>query len=192
MAKSIRSAIKGIDKAVQVGTARALNRALDNVRTKLAKDLRQDTGLKSERIKRRLLTRKASPEKLRSAINVAIKVGIALREFDPKEKIVRRNKRAYNGITVKIGRAPRQLVPGAFPLVGKTGEAVLIRKLSYTKAGYTRPDAPKYPLAQPRYDIGPAAKGRARFAMKDFQEAFDKRVSHEIQFALKKRFSGGD
>jgi hypothetical protein len=191
-----QKAFKGIDSAIKQGTARALNRALSSTKTKVVRQLRQDTGLPTEVITARTRFKKATLKDLRVILAIAVKFGIALSKFKPSEKkvkVVQKNGRkvTHYGVTAKIGQLPRQLVAGAFMLSGKTGEAVLGRKQAYSDGIYSDPNAPKYPTASLKSDVfTESAKAQQVPAKEYLQQAFDNNAEHEIEYAVQSKFKG--
>jgi hypothetical protein len=190
-----RKAFKGVDAAIKQGTARALNRALSSTKTKMVRTLREQTGLKTDVITARTRSLSATSSKLSVIFAIATKFGIALSKFAPSLKKVRvkqRNGRTvlHYGVSAKIGQQARQLIPGAFFLVGKTGEAVLGRKSAYDKDGsYSNPTAPKYKTAQLRTRIfSEVAEQHQAEAQQYLADTFDKNVAHEIEYAIQKKF----
>src|SRR5688572_16620255 len=111
---SFKSALKDIDKAVQRGASRALNKAIAQTKTQVVRQLREDTGLKTEDVKARVRTIKSKPGILGVVLGIATKFGIGLRKFSPKQKAVKTHLGKRYGVTAKVGQASRQLVPNAF------------------------------------------------------------------------------
>ncbi len=193
--KSIASQLRGLDAAVKTGSIRALNKALATAKSKAIRELRDDTGLKTEVVKRRVRDFKADSKKMKVSVNIAVKVGVSLRHFNPKAKKVRvKHKgqgkaRVHQGVTVKIGVQSRELAPGAFFLDNKAGQIVVGRKGAYEKGVYSNPTAPRLPLAQLRSNVFlDASKQRQDGVRRELQDRFDKVVSHEVEFAVAQRF----
>lgn len=185
-----RSKLKGLDGAIRTGAIRALNKSLTSAKSKLVKDLRTDTGLKTEDIKARVMALKASNKKLTVSLNMAVKIGVPLRRFDPRPKKVKAGKRTYEGVTVKIGQLGRQLAPGAF-FMGRNSSFVIGRKLSYTNGVYLNKAAPRKPTVQLRSSVFVDSAQRRRDEAKRYLIArFEAISQHEIEFSLKQRLSG--
>lgn len=207
MAKSVDKLIgkvaRDIKSAVNTGSYRAINRAVDSTKSKLAKELREDTGLPAAKIKKRLLGVKANSKKLVGAVAIATKVGIPIKDLKAKEvkvkvpglarkgKTGRPKSRTYYGVSAKIGKQPRQLVPGAFFLKGKTGEAVIGRKQAFNAKGeYINRKAPKYKTTTLRATlVMDSAVARRADAEKHMRDTFEKNIDHEIDFALSKKIT---
>lgn len=195
---SIKSQLKGIDKAIIQGSVRALNRALSSAKTQLVRNLKEDTGLKTDKVNSRVFPIKANNNKLLASLNVAVKFGVPLRQFSPKQKTVRvkhstgGRARAHYGVTVKLGKQNRQLVPGAFLLDNKAGLIVVGRKGAFRGPNYDYVNrrAARKPLVQLRTTIfQDSAHARKAEATKYMQQVFDKNINHEIEFAISKKFS---
>ncbi len=123
---SIQKAMKGVDNAILLGTKRAMNRSASSTRTFINKSIRQETGLKSEYVTRRLLLNRTQtgnnkPYSFRANVAIAMKAILPLRLFSPKPKRVRTPKGDRAGVTVKIGKQGRSVVTGAFLMTLKNG-----------------------------------------------------------------------
>jgi hypothetical protein len=184
--QEFKKAFRGIDAAIKQGTARALNRALSSTKTRAVRQLREETGLKTDVIAERMRARKATQKRLDAIIAIATKVGVALSRFSPKAKNVRvvpkggLTKRTYEGVTVKIGKQPRQLAPGAFFLKGKRTDGVVIQRKGLSK----------YPTFLPRVPIyGEVAAAHREENARHMRDTFEKNVAHEIDYAIQRKFS---
>lgn len=187
----IASSLKSLNSAVKTGSIRALNKAVSSAKSRLAKAMRQDTGLTSKVIGKRLLARKANVKKLNASLNIAVKYGVPLKDLKAKEKRVRvkhrggRKAQVHTGVTIKIGSNARTLAPGVFPLVGKTGEAMLGRKQAFSKGTYIHSSGPKYKTFTPKLPVVlDSAIARKTEIEKHMQDTFDKNVHHEIEYAV--------
>jgi hypothetical protein len=176
-----KKAFLGVNSAIKQGTARALNRALSSTKTKVTRALREETGLKTEYIQRRLRARKAKAAVLDIILGIAIKFDVALSRFSPKEKKVRvrpkggKRTRVYQGATVKVGKGSRELVPGGFMLPN-------------TEVVMQRQGEARYPTKQPKTGIfRDVAKGEERDAKAHMVDTFESIVAHEIEYAVGKQ-----
>jgi hypothetical protein len=184
--QEFKKAFRGIDAAIKQGTARALNRALSSTKTKVVRQLREETGLKTDIITERMRARKANQSRLDAIIAIATKVGVALGRFNARPKTVRvaprgaPKKRSYEGVSVKIGKQPRQLAPGAFFLKGKRTDGVVIQRKGLSK----------YPTFLPRVPIyGEVAAAHREENARHMRDTFEKNVAHEIDYAIQRKFS---
>ncbi len=105
---------RDLRKTLKAAQEKALKEALAETKKKVMSDLRSDTGLTNKALEKRVLVVKPKKGFSTGSINIAIKFGVALSEFKPIAKMVRGAKRAYEGVTVKLGSVGRNLVPGAF------------------------------------------------------------------------------
>jgi len=191
MANEFKNALKGVDKAIKVGTQRALNRALSQSKTKMVRSLREDTGLKTDVVKSRTRAKKARGNSLDVILRIAIQFAISLSKFGPKAKKVRAQykdgtKRARTGATAKIGRAPRQLVPGAFIL--KRGDGVAVgRADAYNAQGEYVDSTTQGKLVNLKTKaFTESAKANEAPVTKLMMDTFNRIVGHEIDFAIQK------
>lgn len=187
MNDSLGKATRKIGQAVATGMIRGLNKAIDKTKTRVIRQLREETGLSSEQVYRRVLPIKAKKGKPNGSINIATKFDISLAYFKPKEKVVklpskrtsrgkgRPKNRTFYGTTVKIGNNPRQLVPGGFLRTVKSGkELVLARK------GQAR-----YPTVALKTDIFRKVAQKHQVENSEFlKKTVDELTPHEIEFAL--------
>lgn len=190
-----KKAFKGIDSAIKQGTARALNRALSSSKTKMVRALRQDTGLKTEIISSRIRTKKAKSDSLAVIMGIAIKIGVAISKFGPSIKKVKAlysdgSKRSRKGVTAKIGKQSRQLVPGAFVLDNKSGMVVVGRKAAFNEQGEYVDSKTQSKLTTLRTKIfTEAAQANETDIKKNLTDVFNDIVSHEIDYAVGAKFS---
>ncbi len=192
--QSIQRQLRGMDKAVRTGTVRALNKALASTKSKVIKELRSETGLKTEVIKTRVMGLKANADKMTVSVNIATKVGVALRHFSPSQKKVRVKHRTggkarlHYGVSIRLGTQGRVLAPGAF-FIGKNG-IVVGRKAAYTSGSYTTNITPRKPLIQLRTNVFlDSARGMKDTNSKYLGDRFNTVVTHEINYAVSQRFS---
>lgn len=187
---SIKSQLKGLDKAVQTGVTRALNKSLATGRTQLVRSLRESTGLKTEDINKRILSKQAKADKFKVSLYIAIKRGIPLRKFSPIIKAIRVGSKKFYGITAKIGRAGRALIEGAFALDNSYGIVVVGRKKAFTNGVYSRGSTARKPLFELKSNIFiEEAKHATPDAQKKIEDNFDKIVSSEIEYAVQSKFN---
>jgi hypothetical protein len=182
---TFKKALKDIDKAVQRGASRALNKAIKQTKTQVVRTLRSETSLKTEDINIRVRTVKSKPTILGVVLGIATKFGIPLRKFNPKEKKIKTSAGIRQGVTAKIGNAGRALVPGAFIMNVRGHELVAGRKQAYTKGSYINPTAPRLPTVQLKTDIFiDTAKANQSNWSKYLRDTFNRIVNHEIDFSL--------
>lgn len=187
MSQEFKKAFRGIDSAIKQGTARALNRALSSAKTKMVRALREETGLTNKVVNRRVLETKANQAKLRARLGIAIKVGIPLSEFSPKLKTSRvvhkGNRRAtkHYGVSVKIGKQGRQLVPGGFLVSGRnSGKSLVLAR---------KGKAPRPTVVLRTMLFTETAKAARAEAQRHMANTFNKDVSGYIDYEIKKRFT---
>lgn len=190
----ISKVAKQIAKATITGSKRALNKAASKATTQMIRSLRTDTGLPTDRLKARVRAYKATDVKLMSSVNVATKRGVNLSDeaFKPKEVKLRvqpkngkRSKRGkvkartYFGVSVKIGKDPRGLVPGGFlRSVSSKKDLVLKRK-----------GERKYPTEALKSDVvNRKAEARAKEIQDLLFKSFTERLDAEIAYALESKF----
>jgi Prophage minor tail protein Z (GPZ) len=201
---SIGKVARSINGAVKSGSLKAVNKAITATRNKIYKDLRIDTGLSKASLDKRVLTLKANAKKLNASVNIAVKFGVQIAEFKPKEKAVKRDgikvegrkgrpkKRTYYGVTAKIGNQPRQLVPGGFLRTVKNGkELVLARKATISSDGsYTPAKTAPYPTVSLKTDIlQVSAEARQQENMSYLRNVYDDNVKIEIEKQLEIRLN---
>ena len=130
---TLTKAIKGLDKAIAKGTAKAMNNALVITQKNLIKKLSDETGLKRADVDSRVAIAKATVSNLFVAIAVATQYLIGLRKFSPLLKTVkvipknRSKSQPYTGVTVNMGDG-RSQVAGGFALDTPFGLVVVGRK----------------------------------------------------------------
>jgi hypothetical protein len=174
-------ALRGVDKAIKQGVNRALNRALKSSRTKLVKEIKSGTSLKTDDVNARIRQLGANKDKQDIALLIATKIGVPIRKFSPREKRVRTSTGNKKAVTAKIG-ANRQLVPGGFMVpVSGSNEIVAIRKNQ--SDSYSETTQPRTKIFT---EVSESVKGDVH---KHMHETFIKNVNHEIEFALKRKFS---
>jgi hypothetical protein len=189
-----RKAFRGIDTAIKSGTSRALNRALTSAKTKLVRALREETGLNTEVISTRTMSLKSQTNRLGVSLNIATKFGVPLSKFSPTLKRVQAqykdgSVRARTGVTAKIGKGARQLVPGAFALDNKRGLVIVGRKAAYDSSGRYVDSRVQGKLTALKSNVfSESAKRNQPDVKKHLSDTFDKIVAHEINFAIQKKF----
>jgi hypothetical protein len=191
LANEFKKAFKGIDGAIKQGSARALNRALSATKTKMVRALREDTGLKTEVIKTRTWGKKAKVDYLDITLGIAIKFAIALSKFSPAAKRVKSITRGLRqGVTAKVGKGGRQLVPGAFTLDNSKGLAVVGRKAAYSATGEYVNSSTQSTLKSIKTEVfTDSAKANEADAKAYMRDTFEKIVAHEIDYAIQSKFS---
>lgn len=188
-----KKALNGVDSAIKQGTARALNRALSSTKTKVVRQLRQDTGLKKDVVSTRTRFRKAKIDSLDVVIGIATKFGIPLRQFAAKAKNVRSAMGRRIGATTKIGRQNRQLVPGGFLMnVGATtivaGRTKAFSGLGSGEGTYTDSKAARAPTTQLKTRaFSESAKDLQGPSEKHLKDTFERIVAHEIEYSVSRK-----
>lgn len=181
---------KGVNRGILTGTKRALSRASMSTRTFIRKELRKSVGVEAKRINNRVLVNK--PEKgllgrhsLKTSVAVATKRFMPMRYFKPKQRVVKtsmvgvKKKVKRYGVTVKIGRGRREIVPGAFIMDMPKGMIVAKRK---GKAAYPTRELFTKVLQESVADRG------SEFT-KNLQQNFEKKVQAEIDFAVQRELN---
>jgi hypothetical protein len=193
LAKTFKGALKGVDKALKNAQSRALNRALSQAQTKLSKQLREETGLKTDTVKSRIRAKKSKVNSLSVVIGIATKFGIAVNKFsNSTRRVLARykdgSKRARTGVSARIGKTPRSILPGAFQLNGK-GNAIVGRKLAYDSDGKYINSTIQGKLTTIRTKIFSDVAKQSQASITTFlRKTFLDRINHEIEFALKNKF----
>lgn len=164
---------------------RALNKASAKTQTQFRKLLQADTGLKAKDINARLFTRKAHAESLKTKVSFGTKVGIPLRLFKAKEKIVtigrgKRRKR-FKGVTVAIpAEGGRTLVPGGFFINRKNGKQLA------TSLVVARKTAARKPLEERVYNTHPIARKHRDSLTAFMKEDFNRQFKAQIKLQLER------
>lgn len=125
--------MKGVDNAVALGCKRALNRSIQSTKTYISKSLRSELSLPSDVVRKRLIANKVAkgvkdPYAFRANVAIAMKRLFPMRFFKPKQKQVRTGRGKRIGVTTKIGKAARTLVPNAFLITLKNGTPVVAQR----------------------------------------------------------------
>jgi len=191
-----RKALRGVDSAIKQGTARALNRASSSARTKIARVMREETGLKTEHVKARMRGSRAKVDSLGVVIGLAVKFGVAINRLGAKTKRVLARypdgtKRARTGVTVKVGRQARELAPGAFAIERPGGVAVVGRQSQFSGdlAKTYRQSPIQGSLVKLKSDVfREQAEANQKSFTTHLHETFNRIVGHEIEFAVAKKF----
>lgn len=196
--KSIASAFKSIDKAIKSSTRSALNKALSETAKKVKSDLRKEVGLPKERVDKRVALIKASAKKPTGAVSIGTKFDVNLGDFKPQIKAVKTvptnasRARKYLGVSVKIGKQPRQLVPGAFVRQVRSGKEVVIghRDTLDAKGKYNRGPtrrSSKWSITPKSDIIRKAAQGMQRSASQYLTKLLDSIFSEHLAETLRKK-----
>ena len=137
--KSLGDASRKIAKAIKAAQVKALNKALTETKQKVLSDLRNDTALTNKALDKRVLVLRPKKGVGLGSINIAVKFGVKLSEFRPLEKMVKGATRAYRGVTIKIGEAGRNLVPGGFLATVKSGKELVLKRIGASRLPTTAP-----------------------------------------------------
>lgn len=179
---SISDAFKNVNNAIKLAQKRALTKSATSTRVLIRKDIRAVTGLKSDYINRRIkLNRPASGTKnkysFRAGVGIATKAMIPMRLFKPKTKKVRTKAGPRKGVTVKIGKGSRNLIPNAFIMSLKGTDIVAARKGKERK-----------PTKQLFSTVWvESIMGQIKTYKKYIVDRYKTIVKHEMKYALSKR-----
>lgn len=180
-----KKAFKGIDSAIQQGTARALNRALSSTKAQISKTIRNEVGLTNKQIAARIREIKAGSKSLAVKLAIATKVGISLTEFKPQVKAVNvvhagnRKATKHYGVTVKLGTAGRLLVPGGFLATVKSGKQLVL----------SRKGKGRYPTVALRTTLFSDVVTREQTATQKYLlDTFNELVGDYIEYEIGKSF----
>lgn len=205
MSKSLGKVARAINKSILTGSKRALSKALTKTKSKLKSDLKSDTGLSAKTLDKRINAIKPKGKILEGSVNVATKFSVQLSEFKPKEKKVKvagKNKsgqkgrpkgKTFYGVTVKIGKEPRDIVPGGFLRTVSSGKELIFTRKD--KSEYSLKEkvtsffkgSGKYPIRTMKTDILlDSAKKRQSEAREFLKSEFDKANKAEIDTELDK------
>jgi hypothetical protein len=182
---SITKAMKGVDNAVKLGTQRAINRSITSTRSLVNKTIRQETGLKSEYVSRRLILNKTqkgltSPYSFRANVSIATRTALALRLFNPKPKRVRSNRGYRLGVTVKVGKQARALQPKSFMFTLRNGVNIVAERKGSNRS----------PIKQSFTFIWQDTVERNYPMFNRFlQSEFDRIVGREIDYAVQQQIN---
>jgi len=132
-----------IQRAIRTSQLNALKRAIRLTRSKVSKDLRKDTKLNSKALNKRMRVLMPKAGRTLGEISIATTFGVALRYFKPLVKMVKGAKRMFEGVSINIGEAGRNLVPGAWLATVKNGQQLVLK----------RKGKARYPTEEPRSDI---------------------------------------
>jgi hypothetical protein len=167
--------ISNTSSSITNATFRAMNKTSSKLNTRFKKTISSETGLSSKLLSKRFRIRKATKTSFRAGVGFGTKYGIALNNFKPKIKILKKGKRKYKGVTVKIGKAAREIVPGAFLNTVKSGKSLVLARTS----------ARRYPIKSVKYE-GVYAIAKANqpslkeYAQTEYKILFDKQLKFEL------------
>lgn len=173
--KNLSAWVSEVEKRNRKAGYRAMNKSVAKTRTEFRKRMQKEIGLKAKDINSRFYTRKASSKSLVAYVSLGTKVGIPLRLFKPKEKIVKigrgKNARRYVGVTVKIpSEGGRFVVPKGFMIKTSRGKALSTPLVAMRKT------AARKPLVEVRYDVKKTADQHqaslVKFMKSDFKTQF--------------------
>ena len=202
--KTFKAAAQKVKKASEKAKIRALNRALSSGSAQMRKALRQETGLTNRQLKKRIFEKKARTST--AVLSIATKVGIHLGEFKPKVKkvrvpgvVIRGSKpkpRTYYGVTVKIGKQSRELVPGGWLWTSNRSlkDMVLARKKAFDYATgryiprHASATSDRRPTTALKSDIVyKVAKANAPAVEKHMRESLEKNLAHELKYYMSRK-----
>ena len=182
---SIEKAMKGVDNAIKLGTKRALNRSAASTRTLIRQTMRKETGLKSEYVNKRLLlnrtqTGNTKPYSFRANVAIAMRAILPQRLFNPRVKRIKTIRGNRYGVTTKVGKQGRTLIPGAFLMQLRNGVEIVAERKGNRRT----------PTKQSMTGIWQEIVA-SRYGMftKFANDTFNQIVGREIDYALSKRES---
>lgn len=175
--RSNRSA--AVAAAIGPAVARALNRAIDTVRTQTTRALAAETGLKQAIIRDRLPVQGARPDRLEAVLRVTGK-RVPIVAFGARQ--------TRQGVTYRL-TGGRGLIPGAFLATMSSGHAGVFarRPISRSRAGNPRSSpglpiveqyGPSLPLVVTKQHILEAGQAIG-------EAAFTKNLTHELGRAVR-------
>ena len=181
--KSIGQAMKGVDNAIALGCKRAMNRSISSTKTYISKSLRNELSLPNAIVSKRLKLNKVAkgikdPYAFRANVAIAMKRLFPMRFFKPKSKKVKTSRGIRIGVTTKIGKAARTLVPKAFMIMLKNGVPVVAQR----KGKERTPTREVYTEAWQR-TVTDKLKEYKSFLQNNFKRI----VGQQIDFALSKK-----
>lgn len=172
--KKLQGFIDNISKTNKNATYRAINKALSKTKTKFRRDISKDTGLKSKQLSKRFFQKKASAKSLSALIGIGTKFEVSLAEFSPRIKTVKKGKRKYQGVTVKIG-----------------GERTLVEKgFLYTKKKsliFARTSEKRLPIKVQRYSLLKTAQSHQAKTKEFFRQEFLNYYKTQLKYEIKKQ-----
>lgn len=173
--KTLNNWISDVNQVRVKATYRAMNKAAAKTKTQFQRSLAKETGLKSSKLSSRFLTKKATKNRLNALVSLGTKHAIPLSEFSPKSKVVRKNKRKYTGVTVKIpSEGGRSLVPGAFMMTVRSGKVLVVARK--TKA--------RTPTEVLKHSILKTGLEEQRPMLKLFREEFKKTFRDQLKYEV--------
>ena len=172
--------INKVSKAKTVATYRALNRSIAVSNTAFKRLIARETGLKNKRISNRFKVRKANSKSLFAYVSFGTKIGIDLSEFKPKLKKIKKNKRTYQGVTVKIGSERINPENNAgnkgFLATVKSGKSLVLARKSSSRL----------PTESLKFNLYNSAKKHQGTLNKDLSKKFKEEFSKQIKFEVNK------
>lgn len=181
--KNLTEATKDVDNAVKTGVKRALNRTLSSTKTYISKQIRSEIGLKSKDVNARLKLNKPQTgfkkkHSFSANVSIAMMAYLPMRVFSPRAKKLKTKKGPRVGVTVKIGKLGRFLVPNAFLMM--KGIAIVAMRIGKKR----------YPTKQVFTEVWQETVTTQYGSYRRYaQETFNKIVGHQIQYALDTRTS---
>lgn len=172
--------INKVSKAKTVATYRALNRSVSVANTSFKRSIAKETGLKNKRINNRFKVKKANSKSLSAYVSFGTKIGIDLSEFKPKLKNIKKNKRTYQGVTVKIGN--ERINPE-----GKSGNKGFLAQVKSGKSlVLARKSSAKLPTESLKYNLYNSAKKNQSSLNKMFSDKFKDEFKKAIKYEVNK------
>lgn len=183
---------KKFNKTILRGHSRAINKALAQTKTKVFKELRDETGLKTKSLNNRLLLIKSNIKTLAGSLNLATKIGVQITEFSPRPVKVKVNGKTYYGVSAKI-LGSREFIPGGFLRAVKSGkEIVMARKATISGGTYRNVLGNKYPTALLRTNVLRDIFNKNITENKEFLAKTYKRiVNREVEYSLEQYINKG-
>jgi hypothetical protein len=138
-------------KAIQTSGRTAVNKAMTATRKLAIDQVNKDTGLAKNLVGSKMQTYKARLDFLSAKIRIS-KAGIALDQFKPQKTGVQSARGPRVGVTVKIGKSPRVLVPGGFLATTKRGKTMILKRKGQARYPTERPYLVDNPIVKALVD----------------------------------------
>lgn len=179
--KSLSDFATNTKKTINTATYRSLNKTYSKINTKFKKEIRTSTGLPLKFLNKRFKVKKASKTNFSGYVSMGTKFGISLDNFKPKVKIIKKSKRKYQGVTVKIGKGAREIVQGGFIATVKSGKSLIL----------VRKGKERSPTYNPKHNLHPIAK-QIQPSLKSYgQSEYKLQFQQQIKYELSKGRSDG-
>lgn len=126
---SFAGVFRKIERAVSTSTTQSLNKAMNQTKTKYAKDVSQELGLPSGRVKARAKIFSAKKGNKSVTMSVGTRVIFAAHDFKARKQAVDTRLGVRYGATIQIGKRPRTSLLGqSFLVKAKSGKKIVIER----------------------------------------------------------------